>query len=151
MSIIKSICNGIINFYKSIKYHTPTEILSDQEINLIKLNGLIHFTEYENKASIEKNGILGNQKRAMCKKEKGFTWFYIYDKAKFEEKLDIVHSKGERTKYNAFAVIKGLSDEQLAELRIRRKIDDAIIYPTSLKTTNMIVYELPEVLRSKGT
>ena len=55
MSIIKSICNGIINFYKSIKYHTPTDILSDQEINLIKLNGLIHFTEYENKASIEKN------------------------------------------------------------------------------------------------
>lgn len=144
MSVIKSMCNSIISFYKSVKYHTPTELLSDQEINSIKLNGLIHFTEYENKASIEKHGILGNKKRAMRKKEKGFTWFYIYDEAQFDEKLDIVHSKGERIKYNAFAVIKELSDEQLTELRIRRKIDDAIIYPASLKTANMIVYKLPE-------
>jgi len=141
--------NGIAKLYKSIKYHTPTGILSDQEINLIKRNGLIHFTEYENKASIEKNGILGNQKKPMRKKEKGFTWFYIYDKALFEEKRDIVHSKGERSNYDAYVIIKELSDEQLAQLRIRRETDDAIIYPSSLKTSNMIVYKLPKDRRNE--
>ena len=143
MNVLKIICKYIEKNYKEIRYHTPKEKLTTQEINSIKTNGLIHFTEYKNKASIEEKGILGDLKRSMTRKEKGYTWFYIFDKTTFQEKRDIVLSKGERKKYDAYAIIKELSDEQISYLRIRREIDDAIIYPTSLKTNNIIVYKLP--------
>lgn len=46
----------------------------------------------------------------------------------------IIHSKGERKNYNAYVIIKGLTEKQINQLRIRRKVDNAIIYPGSMKT-----------------
>lgn len=34
-------------------------------------------------------------------------------------------------------IIKGLTEEQYRKLRIRRKLDDAVIYPGTLKTNDM--------------
>lgn len=34
-------------------------------------------------------------------------------------------------------IIKGLKEEQYRKLRIRRKLDDAVIYPGTLKTNDM--------------
>lgn len=139
MNIIKE---TIIKLYKDFRYHTPKERLNDQEIEYIKINGLVHFTEFKNKYSIEKYGIVGNLKKPMRKIEKGFTWFYIYDVKDFNEKRDIVLSKGYRKSYNAFVIIKGLSHEQLLKLRIRRKNDNAVIYPGTLKTNDITVNRL---------
>lgn len=139
---MKRILKWIESLYKDIRYHTPQERLNDKEIERIKVNGLVHFTEHKNKSSIEKDGIVGGLKKPMSRKEKGFTWFYIYDIEEFQEKRDIVLSKGERKKYNAFVIIKGLDDEQISKLRIRRKIDNAVIYPGTLKTDNITVNEL---------
>lgn len=129
-------------FIKDLIYHTPKQILIDKEIESVKTNGLVHFTKYINKTSIEQNGIIGNFKKPMFKREKGFTWFYIYDIANFQEKRNIVLSKGERKEYDAFVVIKGLSDEQISRLRIRRETDNAVAYPGTLKTDDIVISKL---------
>lgn len=114
---------------------------------MIKHNGLVHFTRYIFKESIEKNGILGNFEKYMLKKERGFSWYYIMDEETFYEKLDIVHSKGKRKEYDAFAIIKDLNDDQISKLRIRRETDYAIIFPDTLKTNNISVNRLSDYMK----
>ncbi|SFC14415.1 hypothetical protein [Ruminococcus albus] len=142
MNLINQIGTNLKGHYNNIKYHTPKAKLNEQEIEMIKQNGLVHFTRYINKDSIEKNGILGNWEKYIFKSERGFSWYYIMNKETFHDKLDLVHSKGKRKEYDAFAIIKNLNDEQISKLRIRRETDDAIIYPDTLKTNKIFVDKL---------
>ena len=71
------------------------------------------------------------------KAEKNFTWYYINEEQNFEKNKRIVHEKGERKNYDMCIIIKELTEEQLKDLRIRRKLDDAGIYPGTLKTDDM--------------
>lgn len=127
----------IINFCKTIIYHTPAHRLNNQEKEQIKMYGLIHFCEAKNFGSIIEKGIIGGLKEPMEKKEKNFTWYYINLSDNFEKNRKIVHSKGERKKYDGYVIVKNLSDEQLDLLRIRREVDDAVIYPGTLKTDDI--------------
>lgn len=133
---------GIKAFIYSVIYHTPKEKLNLEERESIRNNGLIHFCERKNINSIISEGVKGNLAKAMRKKEKGFTWFYIYDKSQFYNQLKIIHEKGERSKYDSYIIIKDLSNEQMDMLRIRRKVDNAVIYPESLKTKQMEGYHI---------
>lgn len=65
----------------------------------------------------------------MRKAEKGFTWFYINDEKNFSKNMNIIHKKGYREKYDSYVVIKELDDKQINKLRIRRRLDYAVIYP----------------------
>ena len=56
----------------------------------------------------------------------------------------MVRSKGERKSYDAYVIIKGLKDEQMNKLRIRRKYDNAVIYPDTLKTETMEAHYIEE-------
>lgn len=86
----------IIDFIKHIKFHTPNEELNEHEKQMVKQNGLIHFCNSENVDDILRDGIKGNLSSPIKKKEKGYTWFYIYDEMFFSEKLRLVHEKGKR-------------------------------------------------------
>lgn len=127
----------IINFCKTIIYHTPTHRLNNKEKEQIKMYGLIHFCEAKNFNSIKAKGVIGGLKEPMVKKEKDFTWYYINLSENFEKNKKIVRSKGNRKKYDGCIIVKNLSDEQLDLLRIRREIDDAVIYPGTLKTDDI--------------
>ncbi len=142
MNLINQIGTNLKGYFNNIKYHTPKAKLTEKEIEMIKQNGLVHFTRYIYKDSIEKNGILGNWEKYIFKRERGFSWYYIMNKETFQEKLDLIHSKGKRKEYDAFAIIKSLNDEQISKLRIRRETDDAIIYPDTLKTNKIFVDKL---------
>lgn len=120
--------------FNSIVYHTPKDKLNNLEIEKIKQNGLIHFCKSENIKDILREGIKSGCHEPMKRAEKGYTWYYIYEPETFEEKKKIIHSKGERKNYNAYVIIKGLTEKQINQLRIRRKVDNAIIYPGSMKT-----------------
>ena len=80
----------------------------------------------------------------MKKVEKNYTWYYIYEEQTYEKNKRIVHSKGERKSYDAYIIIKGLTYEQINKLRIRRKIDNAVIYPGTLKTETMEAHYIEE-------
>lgn len=127
----------VIDFINNILFHTPNEELNEQEKEMVIQNGLVHFCNSENVDNILCEGIRGDLKLPMKKIEKGYTWFYIYDEMTFDEKKQIIHGKGERKSYDAFIVVKGLSEQQMRKLRIRRKIDDAIIYPGTLQSNDM--------------
>lgn len=138
MNILKETKQFFIEFF----YHTPKEFLNNGEIELIKSNGLIHFCEAKSVEGIMKEGVKGNLKKSMRKGEKGFTWFYINDKKNFRKNVNFIHKKGERQKYDSYIVIKELDNEQINKLRIRRKVDCAVIYPGNLFTKNMNNYEI---------
>ncbi len=123
--------------YKSIVYHTPKEKLNDSEIAKIQSNGLIHFCNSKNKDKILQEGVKSGLKAPMRKAEKNYTWYYIYEDETYKECQRIVQSKGERKSYNVYIIIKGLTEEQINKLRIRRKNDNAVIYPGTLKTDTM--------------
>ncbi|MEG1470651.1 MAG: hypothetical protein RSC31_08400 [Anaerovoracaceae bacterium] len=89
----------IKEFIYNVIYHTPDEILSEEEKNRVKSCGLVHFCE---------------------------------------------QSKGERKNYDVYIVVKKLSEEQMKKIRIRRKIDYAVIFPGTLKTDNMKAYRLEQ-------
>lgn len=132
----------MLDFLKYIVCHTPKEKLNNDEINQIKRKGLIHICEKKNLDSIVKEGVKGNLKKPMFRKEKGYTWFYIFDEKELEDKIKIIHEKGERKNCDAYVVIKGLSEKQISKLRIRRNPDAAVIYPGTLYTDNIEKYLL---------
>lgn len=134
----------IKEFVYSVVYHTPKEMLNEEEINRVMANGLVHFCEEDNVKNILKDGVVGNLRKPMKRKEIGYTWFYIFDESELCSKKKIIHSKGERKKYNAYIVIKNLSEEQILKLRIRRKIDCAVIFPDTLKTNEMTAHKLEQ-------
>lgn len=142
MNILKKIKQFALGFI----YHTPEELLNDEEIKLIKSSGLIHFCEAQNTDSIIKDGVRGGLKKPMRKKETGFTWFYINDKRNFSKHLDIIHKEGHRKNYDSYVVIKDLEDRQIENLHIRRKVDCAVSYPSDLFTKNMKSYLIDQRL-----
>lgn len=95
------------------------------------MNGLIHFCNSENKDKILQEGGKGGLKDPLMKAEKNFTWYYINEEQNFEKNKRIVQGKGERKNYDMCIIIKGLTEEQY------RKLDDAVIYPGTLKTNDM--------------
>lgn len=96
------------------------------------MNGLIHFCNSENnKDKILQEGVKGGLKAPLMKAEKNFTWYYINEEQNFEKNKRIVQGKGERKNYDMCIIIKGLTEEQY------RKLDDAVIYPGTLKTNDM--------------
>lgn len=140
---LKKIKNSIVNFI----FHTPKKTLNDMEIEMIKLNGLIHFCTAESATNIIKEGAKGNLKKPMRKKERGFTWFYINDDSTFEERAEDIHSKGIRKNYDSYVVFKDIEDNQIKKLRIRRRTDCAIIYPSDFSTTNMNKYLIQDRIK----
>lgn len=135
--MLKKIIDFVQDFYKNIVYHTPKEKLNNSEIEKIKVNGLIHFCNSENKDKILQEGVKGGLKAPFAKAEKNFTWYYINEEQNFEKNKRIVQGKGERKNYDTCIIIKGLTEEQFRKLRIRRKLDCAVIYPGTLKTNDM--------------
>lgn len=127
----------IQDFFKNIFYHTPKEKLNEGEIEEIIQSGLIHFCNSRNVNSILKEGVKGGLKAPMKKIEKYYTWYYINEERNFEKNKKIIQGKGERKNYDMCIVIKGLTEEKLNSLRIRRKLDSAVIYPGTLKTCDM--------------
>jgi len=101
------------------------------------VNGLRYFCNSENKDKILQEGVKGGLKDPLMKAEKNFTWYYINEEQNFEKNKRIVQGKGERKNYDMCIIIKGLTEEQYRKLRIRRKLDDAVIYPGTLKTNDM--------------
>ena len=85
----------------------------------------------------------------MRRKEKGFTWFYINDEKKFNTNINIIHKKGYRKNYDSYVVIKDLEASQIKKLRIRRKLDCAVIYPDNLFTKNMKSYLISQVIKKE--
>lgn len=140
---LKKIKNSILNFI----FHTPDKTLNDMEIKMIKSYGLIHFCTAESATNIIKEGAKGNLKKPMRKKERGFTWFYINDDSVFEEKVEEIHSKGVRKNYDSYVVFKDIEDDQIKKLRIRRRTDCAIIYPSDFSTTNMNRYLIQDRIK----
>lgn len=143
LKIMKVFCNEVCKFYKDVFFHTPTEVLNEEEIDSIKKFGLIHLSYKKNEDKIRKNGIESGHARPMNKREKNFTWYYINYPDKFEEYVEIVHGKGNRKNYDMYAEMKELTEEQISKLRIRRKhYDNAVIYPGTLKTTSISINNL---------
>lgn len=142
--MLNKIFDLVRDFYKSIVYHTPKEELNKLEIEKIKSNGLMHFCNSKNIDKILREGVKGGLKPPMQKAEKNYTWYYIYDSTTYEKNKRIVHSKGERKSYDAYVIIKELKDEQMNKLRIRRKYDNAVIYPGTLKTETMDAHYIEE-------
>lgn len=142
--IFNKIFDPVRDFYKIVVYHTPKEKLNKLEIENIKSNGLIHFCNRQNIPTILKEGVKGGLKPPLVKAEKNYTWYYIYDITTYEKNKRIVHSKGERKSYDAYVIIKELKDEQMNKLRIRRKYDNAVIYPGTLKTKTMDAHLIEE-------
>ena len=133
------VINTISRLWQTIKYiihHTPNDELNEDELEAVKNNGLVHFCRKTNVDNIITNGVIPGPNE-MNKSEKGCTWFYIYDEGTCYNKLDAVRSRGDRYDYDACVIIKELSDEQLNKLRIRRKIDGAVMYPGTMLTHNM--------------
>jgi hypothetical protein len=144
-----NILEEIKQFVLGVFYHTPEELLNDVEIEMIKSNGLIHFCKAESAESILKEGVKGNLQKPMRRKEKGFTWFYINDEKKFNTNINIIHKKGYRKNYDSYVVIKDLEASQIKKLRIRRKLDCAVIYPDNLFTKNMKSYLISQVIKKE--
>ncbi len=143
--LIKMIGKEINKFCKDVFYHTPKDRLNKNEIDRIKKYGLVHLSYKANEDSIRKNGIKYGHTNPMRKCEKCFTWFYINDPDRFEEHVKIVHSKGVRKDYDIYVVIKELTENQINDIRIRRKhYDCAVIYPGTLYTSCINIYNLKD-------
>lgn len=138
--MLERILSKATSLINCIIFHTPKKELNVKEKEMVRQNGLIHFTNSENVEKILCEGVRGGIKPPMKKIENGYTWYFLYDKKTFNDKQQIIHGKGERKSYDVFIVIKGLSEKQINELRIGWKVNDAIIYPGDLKTNDMTAY-----------
>ncbi len=125
-------------------FHTPKERLTSDEIEQVKEYGLVHFTRFENLDSIKEKGIVAG--KHLCRSEKGCTWFCIAVPEKLSESLDSVHSKGERSSYDAYVIVRGLTDEQISELRINR-YNDYVMYPHNMFTEDMECGHVDDLLK----
>jgi len=121
--------------------HCPKEPCSGEVKDLIMSKGLIHFTMIENAESIQQEGLKPGKKKAMYPSEKNFVWLYINEVDEFQSKLEIIHSKGERKKYNAVIVFQNITESQISRMKYRKK-DMAVIYDGEFKTDKISVFRL---------
>ena len=77
--------------------HYPAHTLTDEQINLIRKYGVIHFTRRENVVDIMREGLRPNSAAALYRREKDMVWMYIADPKLFEQQRDAVHKKGSRS------------------------------------------------------
>lgn len=124
--------------------HFPEKKLSYELREIIKVYGLMHFTLSENVESILENGVHPRLKKPMNYLEQNMVWTYIAYPPMFTDKINEIHSKGEREKYDAVIFIKNLSEEQLNKMRYRRN-PEAVVYEGILKTDKMIAKKIHEL------
>ncbi|MDF2986096.1 MAG: hypothetical protein K0R50_1606 [Eubacterium sp.] len=121
--------------------HIPRYRISDDVKNQILNNGLIHFTLWERASEIQKDGLVPGKRKAMNIFEKNMVWLYINNAEEFQQKCDIVHSKGDRRTYNAVVIFKNIEEKQIKHMRYRKK-DMAVVYRGILSTSNVIIENL---------
>lgn len=97
--------------------HTPHSGLSQEIIELIKNNGLVHFTSKTAADNIIVNGFdPAYVRRPLNLAERNMIWFYIYDENNIEE---LIRKSGVD---KAQAYIKVFpSEEEIKKMRIRDK------------------------------
>ena len=117
-------------------YHTPKSLLNVQDRNDVKKYGLIHFTFSENIEKILENGVIPG-KDYLYRKEKNLCWFYINYPETYSQNLKVIKSKGQRSNVDCYIIIKGFSEKQLNNMRIRKENDNAVVHIGVLKTNNM--------------
>lgn len=54
-------------------------------------------------------------------------WLYINNTEEFQQKCDIVHTKGDRRAYNAVVTFKVIEEKQIKHMRYRKK-DMAVVH-----------------------
>lgn len=123
--------------------HLPKQPLSYDVKNQILDNGLIHFTLWDCAQEIQKEGLVPGKRKAMNIFEKNMVWMYINNAEDFQQKCDIVHSKGDRSAYDTVVIFKGIEEEQTKHMRYRKK-DMAVIYKGIFITSNVIIEKLEQ-------
>lgn len=119
---------SIILFILILEYiHIPKHHISDDVKKEILHNGLMHFTLLERASEIQKDGLVPGKRKAMNIFEKNMVWLYINNAEEFQQKCDIVHSKGDRRTYNAVVIFKNIEEKQIKHMRYRKK-DMAVVY-----------------------
>ena len=121
--------------------HLPKERCSEDVKDLIMSKGLIHFTTIENADNIQREGLKPGKRKPMYSREKNFVWMYINEAGEFQSKLDLIHSKGYRKKYNAVVVFQNITESQIDRMKYRKK-DMAVIYDGEFKTDMVSVYKI---------
>lgn len=133
---------SIILFMLILEYlHIPRHHISDEVKKQILNNGLIHFTLLERASEIQKNGLVPGKRKAMNIFEKNMVWLYINNAEEFQKKCAIVHSKGDRRAYNAVVVFKDIEENQIKQMRYRKK-DMSVVHKGKLNTSNVIIEKL---------
>lgn len=115
--------------------HWPKEKLSPELIDKVKTYGLMHFTLKGNIEIIMREGLVPG-KKPMSFLETGMVWTYIANPETFQEKLKEIHSKGERSAYDAVIYFRNFTDENFTRMRFRAN-PEAIVYIGVLKTDTM--------------
>ena len=116
-------------------WHTPKKELDSETFDFIKKNGVQHFTHSSKVESISSKGIIPHSKRKMKKGEENLIW--LYTNSDFEAHKKAILRK--RKNADTVIVIKGLSDKQIENMRIR-KLDQAVSHNCVLITDNMQSY-----------
>jgi hypothetical protein len=134
---------SIILFMLILEYmHIPRHYISD-DVKKILHNGLIHFTLLERAYEIQKEGLVHGKRKAMNIFEKNMVWLYINNAEEFQQKCDIVHSKGDRRAYNAVVIFKDIEEKKIKYMRYRKK-DMAVVHKGILRTSNVIIEKLEQ-------
>ena len=123
--------------------HIPRYRIPDDVKNQILHNGLIHFTLLEQASGIQTDGLVPGKRKAMNIFEKNMVWLYINNAEEFQQKCAIVHSKGDRRAYNAVAVFKDIEENQIKQMRYRKK-DMAVVHKGKLNISNVIIEKLEQ-------
>ncbi|MEA5084747.1 MAG: hypothetical protein VB018_11460 [Lachnospiraceae bacterium] len=133
---------SIILFMLILEYiHIPRYRISDDIKKQILNKGLIHFTLLEQASEIQKDGLVPGKRKAMNIFEKNMVWLYINNEEEFQQKCDIVHSKGDRRVYNAVVIFKDIEEKHIRHMRYR-KTDMAVVHKGILNTSNVMIEKL---------
>ena len=125
--------------------HLPKHKLNRERIQEIKKYGLMHFTLKEHVPDILLYGLKPDSKKAMNFLERQMVWMYIANPASYEEKLREVHSKGKRSDYNAVIFIRDITDEDIHNMRWRKR-PEAIVHIGTFKTSDMKAKDVKQIL-----
>lgn len=135
---------SIILFILILEYiHIPKHHISDDVKKEILHNGLMHFTLLERAYEIQKDGLVPGKRKAMNIFEKNMVWLYINNAEEFQQKYDIVHSKGDRRAYNAVVIFKDIEEKQIRHMRYRKK-DMAVVHKGILSASKVIIKNLEQ-------
>jgi|GEM_PF-787768 len=130
----------------SIVWHLPKYRLSNEKIKQIEQYGLIHFTRNENAEQIVKEGIDPEKGKPMSVFEKNMVWTYIANPDHIKRNYEEIRHKGDRDSIDSAVVLKGISEEQIKNMRTRRK-SEVVVHIGRLKTENMQKISVKELTR----